>query len=366
MTSESRHAHYAPADERVESLMTPPYDPVTPAQLPAWLADDSLLVLDLRPAAAHTAARIPRALSLSVPTTLLRRPLFSLDRLAAMLPNSDARARLANWSSASRILVYDADSVSLPDSSVINALLRKFRIEGFTRDLAWIQGGFHAVLRDASSVIDTHSYDTYPRDEEENDSSNRAPHVLRPNRLPLTAFTLSSTTLFSHDVGPVQPLKKKSPGLHITHPVTVSPHNRPAFNPFFDVVRQNIELTHGITERIPLNVSRRVRQRIQDLPFLWLQDIARHAGTQRAESSADKPDSDTDGDINPAVVAEGAEILAMQFYKIELAEQRRLMSIMEHHARENAEDDVSSTASFPFSITAGIEKGEKNRCDRCP
>ena len=80
----------------------------------------------------------------------------------------------------------------------------------------------------------------------------------------------------------------------------------------------------------------------------------------------DKSDSDTDDDINPAAAAEGAEVLAMQFYKIELAEQRRLMSIMEHHARENAEDDVSRTASFPFSITAGIEKGEKNRCDRCP
>lgn len=362
----SQQARTIWADERSESPMTPPYVPVTPAQLPAWLADDALLILDLRPAAAHTAARIPRALSLSVPTTLLRRPLFSLDRLAVMLSNPDARTRFANWASASRILVYDADSLSLPDSSVINALLRKFRIEGFTRDLAWIQGGFHAVLRDASSVIDTHSYDTYH--EEENDSSNRAAHVLRPNRLPLTAFTLSSTTLFSHDTALTQPLKRKSPGLRITHPVAVSPHNRPAFNPFFDVVRQNIELTHGITERIPLNLPRRVRQRIQDLPFRWLQDIARRAGhrPQRAESSVDKSDSDSDDDISSAAVAEGSEILAMQFYKIELAEQRRLMSIMEHHARESVEDGVSSTPSFPFSITAGIEKGEKNRCDRCP
>jgi hypothetical protein len=83
----------------------------------------------------------------------------------------------------------------------------------------------------------------------------------------------------------------------------------------------------------------------------------------------------------------------MQFYRIELAEQRRLRSVMEHHARES---EVSAYAAagqaytlgeggqgiigagarspgvktlpstpvqgaFPFSITAGVEKGAKNR-----
>ncbi len=277
-----------------------------------------------------------------------------------MLSNSDTRARFANWSSASRILVYDADSSSIPDSSIISALLRKFRIEGFTRHLAWIQGGFQAVFRDASSVIDTRSHNAYPYDEDENDSSNRPAHVLRPNRLPPAAFSLSSTTLSSHDIASL-PINKP-PGIHRTHPVSF-PHIRPTFNPFFDVVRQNIELSHGITDRIPLSLSRRVRHRIQDLPFRWLRDIARRAGhrPQRTGSSVDKSESDNDDLLDPAIVAEGAEILAMQFYKIELAEQRRLMSIMEHHARESGEDGVSSAVSFPFSITAGIEKGEKNR-----
>lgn len=364
MTSEREGRIWA--DERAEAPMTPPYVPVTPAQLPDWLADDALLVLDVRPAAAHNAARIPRALSLSVPTTLLKRPLFSLDRLAAMLSNPDTRARFANWSSASRILVYDADSPSLSDSSIISALLRKFRIEGFTRDLAWIQGGFQAVFRDATSVIDTRSYDAYPYDEDENDDSNRPPHVLRPNRLPPAAFSLSSTTLSSHDIASAKLSINKPPGIHRTHPVS-SPHIRPTFNPFFDVVRQNIELSHGITDRIPLSLPSRVHHRIQDLPFRWLRDIARRAGhrTQRTGSSVDKSESDNDDHLDPAVVAEGAEILAMQFYKIELAEQRRLMSIMEHHARESGENGISSTVSFPFSITAGIEKGEKNRWDKC-
>ena len=97
-----------------------------------------------------------------------------------------------------------------------------------------------------------------------------------------------------------------------------------------------------------------------------------------------------------------ARALAMQFYKIELGEQRRLMGVMEHHSKESttvpasvqsqsyaqvqgtiSESDEERTEeedngdrdggdrererereeeAFPFSITAGVEKGEKNRC----
>ncbi|KAF8640880.1 hypothetical protein AX17_000528 [Amanita inopinata Kibby_2008] len=352
--------------------MSPPYIPVTPAQLPSWIEDDAALIVDIRPYAAYHAARLPRALSLSVPTTLLKRPLFSLDRLAAMLSDASARARFASWPTASRILVYDADSILLSDSSVIHALLRKFGTEGFTRDLAWIQGGFQAVLRDASHVIDTHSRDGH-LDLDEREASDSPIHsVLRPNRLPKDAFTLSSTTLSNTssylNSAPPIPQKNKLPGPLIPHTSsTTNPpslHNRPAFNPFFDAVRQNVELSHGITERIPLRLPRRVRHRIHDLPFRWLQNIARRAApsTRRNDSSATHSDEDEDQDTDPAAVEEGARILAMQFYRVELAEQQRLMSIMEHHTRESGNDKASkSTSLFPFSITAGIEKGEKNR-----
>ncbi|KAF8633973.1 hypothetical protein AX15_001151 [Amanita polypyramis BW_CC] len=368
MTSGPRAAETMTSERRREYgtgrvccfFMSPPYVPVSPAQLPAWLDDPAALLLDLRPAAAYNAARLPCALSLSVPTTLLKRPLFSLNRLASMLSNPDARARFANWSSASRVLVYDADSVALSDSSVINALLRKFSVEGFTRDLAWIKGGFQAVLRDASSVIDTHSYDTHVDEDVETDSSGLPAHVLRPNRLPIAAFTLSSTTLSSYGVSPSA---LPSSGTCTAHPMVNRPsfsNHRHAFNPFFDVVRQNIELSHGITEQIPLCLPRHVRHRISDLPFRWLQDIARRSATQswRVNSSVDISDSEG---VDPAAVAEGAEALATQFYRIELAEQRRLMSVLEHHTKESGKDSVPSSISYPFSITAGIEKGDKNR-----
>lgn len=79
----------------------------------------------------------------------------------------------------------------------------------------------------------------------------------------------------------------------------------------------------------------------------------------------------------------------MQFYRIELGEQRRLMGIMQHHSSESGRVLTSSSSgspsseevfeasvprarnrkprlsrtevSFPYSITAGVEKGAKNR-----
>jgi hypothetical protein len=213
-----------------------------------------------------------------------------------------------------------------------------------------------------------------------------------------------------------------------------------AYNPFYDTIRQNTELSHGITERIPLKLNRTAKDRIEDLPFSWLRDLGRWAaeddggtdaedhyggdsgsgsgsGISGGDHSGMSSDSDEDSGSGhehayhvrmdqPAVAstvsplnntettledpqAEGSEALAMQFYRIELGEQRRLMGVMEHHSRESGrvieggERKGSKSKSkrskqrskgtgrssrgkhgsrdFPYSITAGVEKGAKNR-----
>ncbi|KZP32454.1 hypothetical protein FIBSPDRAFT_1037062 [Athelia psychrophila] len=178
---------------------------------------------------------------------------------------------------------------------------------------------------------------------------------------------------------------------------------RPAANPFFDAIRQNTELSQGITERIPLRLPRRVRRRIGELPFAWLRDIARRAASGgETESGEDEVQLQAP---RLADVEEGTEALAMQFYRIELAEQRRLLGVMEYHSKESQAGLAPSRSSpsrppatatnmntnattteesetigagkepgmgsrregkgvkdeFPFSITAGVEKGAKNR-----
>ncbi|KAJ7293893.1 hypothetical protein C8J57DRAFT_1043427 [Mycena rebaudengoi] len=340
---------------------------VPPLALSSWIDDPSTLIVDIRPHAAYSSARICRAISLSVPSTLLKRPLFSLQRLSAMLPSSSARSRFSAWRTAPRILVYDADSPSLSDTSNIQGLLRKFLAEsppGATIDLAWVQGGFQAVWRDRRDLVD--AVPPTPETETEDEEDDADYRVLRAHNLPQSAFALSSTTS-------AQTRPSTRPGkLFRDHPPTprtvahaaLAGSAQTSFNPFFDTVRQNTELSHGITERIPLRLPRRVRRRISELPFQWLRDIARRAGADdSSDSSSNTSGSAVSARARHAAqaedVEEGSEALAMQFYRIELAEQRRLMGVMEHHSRESDGGGVGGV--FPFSITAGFEKGSKNR-----
>jgi hypothetical protein len=491
------HPHHLPTSSPSASLFTA----VLPADLPEILSDPHTLILDIRPLPAYDASRIPHAVPLSVPSTLLKRPLFSTSKLAEMLPNKVARRKFSQWRLAKRILVYDTDSIVLPDNSNILGLLRKFRAEaGLSTDprpsraaspsgelrLTWLKGGFQAVLREQQFLLDS-SQASDDDDEEDTpspppfsdsdflggaehsvstDPSINRPILLRTKHLPMSAFTASSTTsqrsgsahhklylghqAAARDLNPTFGPVPSSRTEFVTRPPvsgpatisqsTSNPGRSVAYNPFYDAVRQNVELSHGITERISLKISRIATDRIDELPFMWLRELGRWAGAEEDLSDAEEDNiagmsgsgsgsgmsgedhSDTSSDsgddsgsgreylggynhMNPPALApavfpanasammpedpqaEGSEALAMQFYRIELGEQRRLMGIMAHHSRESGrvlEGEAKRSKSkkrsklrskgmgrssrgkhgsreFPYSITAGVEKGAKNR-----
>ena len=139
------------------------------------------------------------------------------------------------------------------------------------------------------------------------------------------------------------------------------PRMQPA-NPFFDNIRQNLELSHGGGhERIALALDDETSARADDLP-LWLSELT----------------------IMPE--QESAERLAEEFFRVELGEQKRLQAVMDWHSKssgtvvshefvEQKEADEKATAKldawrgghgddvdyFPYSISAGVERGTKNR-----
>lgn len=493
------HPHHLPASSASASLFTA----VSPVDLPEILSDPHTLILDIRPLPSYDASRVPRAVPLSVPSTLLKRPLFSTSKLAEMLPNKVARRKFSQWRLAKRILVYDTDSVVLPDNSNILGLLRKFRAEaGLSTDpqtsgaagpsnelrFSWLKGGFQAVLREQQALLDLSQASDDDDDEdtaspppfpdsghlgstehsEPTDASSRQTMstnrqtLLRTKHLPLSAFTVSSTTsqrsgpthhklYLGHQTaardtsGPVPSSRTEfvtrpsAPGTASVPQTTSDPSRSVAYNPFYDTIRQNVELSHGITERISLHISRIAKDRIDELPFMWLRELGRWAGADEdgsdaedhiegmsgsgsgsgmsgedhSETSSDSGDDSGSGReyagaynrMNPPALApaafptnvsatledpqtEGSEALAMQFYRIELGEQRRLMGIMAHHSRESGrvlEGETKSSSKskkrsklrskgmgrssrgkhgsreFPYSITAGVEKGAKNR-----
>jgi len=514
--SSRSHAHHLPASSPFATLFTA----VSPADLPEILSDPHTLILDIRPLPAYLTSRIPYAVPLSVPSTLLKRPLFSTMKLVDMLPNRVARRKFSQWRLAQRILVYDADSAILPEGSNVLGLLRKFRAEsGLPADpqpsggqpaeprelqLGWLKGGFQAASREQPSLLDFNpatddddDEDTpsppsfadpdYVGNSDKSDPTSMAsrqmmlsmptanrPTLLRTKHLPMSAFTVSSTTsqrsgsvhhkaYIGQQPGPRDFIstnpsagpaptraefvsKPSLPGATTASQSTFDPGPNVAFNPFYDTIRQNVELSHGITERIPLKLGRNAKDRIDDLPFAWLRELGRWAGSDgegpddednfdgesgsgsgsgisRGDHSGMSSDSEEDSgsdqehaighcvrmNIPPMAPtfsptdhaattpedaqAEGSEALAMQFYRIELGEQRRLMGVMQHHSRESGriigEGEAKGHKSkskrvkrskgtgrssrgkhgsrdFPYSITAGVEKGAKNRSVQHP
>ncbi|KAI0820604.1 hypothetical protein BC628DRAFT_1413007 [Trametes gibbosa] len=564
------------------SVALPPsaFTALPPSAVKTVVADPSALILDIRPHNAYVQARIPNALSLSVPSTLLKRPLFSLSKLADMLPTSSAREKFSKWPDASRILVYDTDSASIPQqtqASNILGLMRKFRNEGFPqeREVAWLRGGFHAIWRELPEIV---NHETPPEEIEDDEmeveldaplrktmSAPPAARTLRAKQLPKDAFTSATTIplrprmmpppmslpiqlvpptpamprtdpLVKASIVPSTPATESLPSLpnpqasgdfrlrlpqglvppktasgvpvpvprgplysmptlspHYTHSGAYSgtasysvPGRQVAFNPFFDTIRQNIELGSRDSKAvdgagIPLKLSKRVRRRVGELPFEWLREIARKSRRAAdASSTSEESDDSTDSDCGPADETRRSRpattpstvksnpssnslkfdpmarrsppksrssspslpvviplslrsrsrqhrsasspssptgsshsrsppdaddltrVLEHQFYNIELGEQKRLLGVMERHSLESgkviqegggvrgvlgttpqsravqgkASAGTSSVGvaeapaacvgeeaitSFPYSITAGLEKGAKNR-----
>lgn len=425
MTSEGGPGPFLPMPSSPSTLLAPPSPPppslsvllpspdnpsptmafvaVDGDALKPWTQDEHSLIIDIRPPAPYSTSRIPTSLSLSVPSTLLRRPLFSLEKLAEMISSPRERSRFLAWPKASRILVYDADGPGNFEPSNLQALLRKFRNSGFTGELAWLKGGFNSVFNQYPALVDLTPLSSEGDMDEAEDSSPSS--LLRPQRLSTAAFSLSSTiaaatpalvaNLRLHQRRPTMlslPPSASGKGMltaPMALPMTISlppsectnsgNSQKTAFNPFFDAIRQNLELSHGITEHIPLRLPSRVRQRVHELPALWLQSIARRAGPASPPShdfdcaaecatgpivldvrlgKNSTPSSDSE------LMEEGAEKLASQFYRIELAEQKRLLDVMEHHSKDcgpMAKMESAAEPSFPFSIAAGLEKGLKNR-----
>jgi hypothetical protein len=412
-----------------------------PSDLDQFVNDPECLILDIRSPAAFNDARLTNALSLSVPSTLLKRPLYSLEKLALMLSSKSGRTRFSAWARASSILVYDADSFHIPVGSNLYGLLKKFRNKGYSSEkhLAWLKGGFVSVRRDRKDlVVSGPDKAQVEEDEEEDDtleqlSPSRSSGLLRASALPSSAFNLFSTT--SHRpsrASQYSPTQSTSllPAVRI-HPSTAksaSPSPPPqsqavAFNPFYDTVRQNLELSQGASERIPLTLPASVRERIADLPSRWLRHVARRAApasrdytpldrsaenteeetssslplSSSSSSSVGDPDPDTTPPLfspdaprrSEDLIEEGTEALATQFYRIELGEQRRLMGVLQHHSSESGRVLTSSSSgglssdeilkpavprarrhksrlnrtgvSFQYSITAGVEKGAKEQ-----
>ncbi|PWN41013.1 hypothetical protein IE81DRAFT_197165 [Ceraceosorus guamensis] len=416
----------------------------------------STLIIDIRPSTSFNSARIARSVNVCAPSTLLKRPAMTVDRIESeMLGSSQDAKRFKRWRKGvrksspeavnhgsvsdddieepdrplRRIVVVDTDTRSLGEAgrpntggggACLTGLLRKFDAAGFQGDLCWLVGGFtgfaHTVgqskeedhrallenrpLRAESATpvkkapprleglippdAERTRRSSVPRLPSDSSNAQRSPDygdeqrhsLVQPRGLPAEAFTTRSLAgSWNNEAG-----QRRMRGIEASHsqPAQLGvnqgrPQPQASANPFFDNIRQNRELAHGVTETVPLDIPNLSSAQRDALPP-FLQHLA---------------------DLDPKT---REQKLAEDFFNVERDEQQRLMQTMRKHAAESSVDPRSADNShagadsvdlsgqqpkdlpaaqrlasrhsavsgatphhFPFSIAAALERGAENR-----
>uniref|UniRef100_V5F222 Protein tyrosine phosphatase n=2 Tax=Kalmanozyma brasiliensis (strain GHG001) TaxID=1365824 RepID=V5F222_KALBG len=423
---------------------------------------EDVLILDIRPSTSYSMARVASSINICAPSTLLKRPAITVERIEdEMLSSTQDRRRFMRWRKGPLRPKSDAKpgatdeasldavrkrgaTISLPDEPGVNKIivldtdttridgagnataggggpcligvLKKFEAAGFAGELCWLVGGFNRLARSkqAQEFIDTGARNT-PSESDSSSSvdSNRTEKqagvqsrkppslslngvlgtpsfdspsassdeerksLVQPRGLPMEAFQTQSTVAGwpGSSTSPVKDTKQgAADGFKFNLASRQQDSNggkngnngpqrssNACANPFFDNIRQNRELQHGITEKIPMELPSMSESQVVQLPP-FLQKLAHMSEADRAHT------------------------LAQAFFDVEKAEQNRLIATMQQHSAESDHDprskDLASaqaaallkqsssvsgahldpnSQAFPFSIAAALERGADNR-----
>ncbi|KAL1301779.1 hypothetical protein AAFC00_005975 [Neodothiora populina] len=218
------------ADDQASSLVTPQHVINLMESAP-----EEILILDLRVSTQYARSKITGALNLCIPTTLLKRPSFNVQKLAETFRDGSAeRAKFENWQSTKYLIVYDASSAQVKDALTCMNTLKKFRSEAYNGSLYAVKGGFAEFSSKFPKYVE----------------SPRSELAGAPQRLDL-------------DGPEVAPVVGGCP----------MPATKNAANPFFGNIRQNMDLIGGVGQmpiKRPAQMSRASESRIPS----WLREAS--------------------------------------------------------------------------------------------
>jgi tyrosine-protein phosphatase 2/3 len=230
---------------------------------------EKVLVLDLRVYPQYASSRVKGALNLCIPTTLLKRPSFTVQKLLDTFSNETDRDEFEKWEDSPYIIVYDASSTQLKEAMTSQNVLKKFVTEGWKGHGLIVQGGFLQISKAMPNLVDDGSVGR---------STDRTKQKL----------TINST---SHDVVPV------AGGCSM-------PTAKTAANPFFGNIRQNMDLLDGVGQ-MPIKKPENMSEKMEDELPGWL---------KRASS-----------------VSNEGKLVSDKFLVIEKSEQKRMQEALSGH-----------------------------------
>ncbi|KAI0484495.1 hypothetical protein GGR56DRAFT_662609 [Xylariaceae sp. FL0804] len=197
--------------------------------------ESDFLLLDVRVATHYSQSRIRSALNLCIPTTLLKRATFNLDKLQKTLQLEEDQQKFAQWPEVKCLVVYDMSSSEQRDAVSAMNMLKKFSNAGYTGSSYLLKGGFHAFAAAYPAFVDHQS------------GADRGGGSSSPERGgPSFAPVIGGVMLPAHADAP---------------------------NPFFSNIRQNMDLADGVGQ---MDVSVPPSMDFNILPR-WLRDAAANA-----------------------------------------------------------------------------------------
>ncbi|TKX26277.1 protein-tyrosine phosphatase-like protein [Elsinoe australis] len=205
---------------------------------------EQILILDLRVSTQYAMSRINGALNLCIPTTLMKRPSFTVEKLAETFKSAEQRKKFDNWRSSKYIIVYDASASQVKDATICINTIKKFEKEGYTGIAYIVRGGFAEFAKKFPKYVDKNS----------GVQSSGMPNKLKlPGEEPLPVIG-----------GCPMPATKQ------------------AANPFFGNIRQNMDLIGGVGQ-MPIKKPSSAPNALDELPP-WLQQAADDSNNGKAVS----------------------------------------------------------------------------------
>ncbi|KXS20949.1 hypothetical protein M427DRAFT_142624 [Gonapodya prolifera JEL478] len=108
-------------------------------------SSQSFLLVDVRPLAEYSRGHLAGAVHLSIPTTLLKREGFTIDKISPLV-SSETRRALTSLGTFSLVIVYDAESEQPAPNTPLSATMAKFdKIAPRNCNICFLAGGFGKV-----------------------------------------------------------------------------------------------------------------------------------------------------------------------------------------------------------------------------
>lgn len=255
-----------------------------------------VLLLDLRVYPQFSKSRIRDSINLCIPTTLLKRASFNVQKLSETFTKENEKAKFDQWREAKFIIVYDAGSMQLKDATSSVNTLKKFVNEKWNGATLVLRGGFSAFSKKFPEQIDER---------------------------PATETDGSSARNLSIDPPAAAPVAGGC----------MMPAAQTAANPFFGTIRQNMDLIGGVGQ-MPVQLPSGLKEDgLRDFPA-WL---------RKASNVDDK-----------------GKAVADHFLGIEQAEQHRMQKALNVKVQYGTPNPLSPEAVQIAGIEKGAKNRYKD------